>query len=160
MIKRGWTLLLTVLLFSCVIISSCKQNSRVSTDAKTVSMHFDSAYRYVVNNMVVANSNPDTFLSLCDDMTSVSPSLLEPRQVRQWAHSYALAASVYISNNDLKKALEGTDIDEIKKKNEELNKVAMDLAGKVYEQAAKEAQANQDNNDDHETVEDATYEEK
>ena len=66
---------------------------------------------------------------------------------------------------DLKKALEGTDIDEIKKKNEELNKVAMDLAGKVYEQAAKEAQANQanndsSNNDDHETVEDATYEEK
>lgn len=96
---------LIALLFSCVIISSCKQNSRVSTDAKTVSMHFDSAYRYVVNNMVVANSNPDTFLSLCDDMTSVSPSLLEPRQVRQWAHSYALAASVYISNNDLKKAL-------------------------------------------------------
>ena len=65
---------------------------------------------------------------------------------------------------DLKKALEGTDTDEIKKKTEELNKVAMDLAGKVYEQAAKEAQANQDNNDssndDHETVEDATYEEK
>ena len=66
---------------------------------------------------------------------------------------------------DLKKALEGTDIDEIKKTSEELNKVAMDLAGKVYEQAAKEAQANQDNNDssnndDHETVEDATYEEK
>lgn len=64
---------------------------------------------------------------------------------------------------DLKKALEGTDIDEIKKTSEELNKVAMDLAGKVYEQAAKEAQANQDNNDssndDHETVEDATYEE-
>ena len=67
---------------------------------------------------------------------------------------------------DLKKALEGTDIDEIKKKNEELNKVAMDLAGKVYEQAAKEAQEAQNNNessnnnDDHETVEDATYEEK
>ena len=65
---------------------------------------------------------------------------------------------------DWKKALEGTDIDEIKKTSEELNKVAMDLAGKVYEQAAKEAQANQDNNDssndDHETVEDATYEEK
>ena len=40
----------------------------------------------------------------------------------------------------------------------------MDLAGKVYEQAAKEAKENQtseDNNkDDHETVEDATYEEK
>ena len=66
---------------------------------------------------------------------------------------------------EVKKALEGTDTDEIKKKTEELNKVAMDLAGKVYEQAAKEAQANasdnsNDNNDDHETVEDATYEEK
>ena len=66
---------------------------------------------------------------------------------------------------EVKKALEGTDTDEIKKKTEELNKVAMDLAGKVYEQAAKEAQANasdnsNDNDDDHETVEDATYEEK
>ena len=66
---------------------------------------------------------------------------------------------------EVKKALEGTDTDEIKKKTEELNKVAMDLAGKVYEQAAKEAQANSasdDNNnaDDHEKVEDATYEEK
>ena len=67
---------------------------------------------------------------------------------------------------EVKKALEGTDIDEIKKKTEELNKVAMDLAGKVYEQAAKEAKENEasnDNNsndDDHEKVEDATYEEK
>ncbi len=67
---------------------------------------------------------------------------------------------------EVKKALEGSDIDEIKKKTEELNKVAMDLAGKVYEQAAKEAQAKEGNNpdsksdDDHEKVEDATYEEK
>ena len=69
---------------------------------------------------------------------------------------------------EVKKSLEGTDIDEIKKKTEELNKVAMDLAGKVYEQAAKEAQANQEsqsaenpkNDDEHEKVEDATYEEK
>ena len=67
---------------------------------------------------------------------------------------------------EVKKALEGTDVDEIKKKTEELNKVAMDLAGKVYEQAAKEAKANEENNsdsksnDDHEKVEDATYEEK
>lgn len=67
---------------------------------------------------------------------------------------------------EVKKALEGTDTDEIKKKTEELNKVAMDLAGKVYEQAAKEAQANSasddnnNNDDDHEKVEDATYEEK
>ena len=67
---------------------------------------------------------------------------------------------------EVKKALEGTDVDEIKKKTEELNKVAMDLAGKVYEQAAKGAQAKEGNNpdsksdDDHEKVEDATYEEK
>ena len=64
---------------------------------------------------------------------------------------------------EVKKALEGNDTDEIKKKTEELNKVAMDLAGKVYEQAAKEAQDNktsEDNSDDHEKVEDATYEEK
>lgn len=64
--------------------------------------------------------------------------------------------------DDLKKALEGDDIDEIKKKTEELNKVAMDLAGKVYEQAAKESKENATDNkdDDHERVEDATYEEK
>ncbi len=66
--------------------------------------------------------------------------------------------------SDLKKVLEGTDIDEIKKKTEELNKVAMDLAAKVYEQAAKENQENSENNnsnkEDKEKVEDATYEEK
>ena len=62
-----------------------------------------------------------------------------------------------------KKALEGTDIEEIKKTSEELNKVAMDLAQKVYEQAAKEnANSTEESSgsDDHEKVEDATYEEK
>ncbi len=63
-----------------------------------------------------------------------------------------------------KKALEGTDIDEIKKTSEELNKVAMDLAQKVYEQAAKDNANNtkdsSNGSDDHEKVEDATYEEK
>ena len=63
-----------------------------------------------------------------------------------------------------KKALEGTDIEEIKKTSEELNKVAMDLAQKVYEQAAKDNANNENNSssgdDDHEKVEDATYEEK
>ena len=69
---------------------------------------------------------------------------------------------------EVKKALEGTNTEEIKTKTEELNKIAMDLAAKVYEQAAKENQNNADsnnnnnnnNNEDHETVEDATYEEK
>ena len=63
-----------------------------------------------------------------------------------------------------KKALEGTDIDAIKNTSEELNKVAMDLAQKVYEQAAKNNANNESNtnsgSDDHEKVEDATYEEK
>ena len=63
-----------------------------------------------------------------------------------------------------KKALEGTDIEEIKKTSEELNKVAMDLAAKVYEQAAKDnannTETNSGSDNDHEKVEDATYEEK
>ena len=62
-----------------------------------------------------------------------------------------------------KKALEGTDIDAIKSTSEELNKVAMDLAQKVYVQAAKEnANSTEESSgsDDHEKVEDATYEEK
>ncbi len=63
-----------------------------------------------------------------------------------------------------KKALEGTDIEEIKKTSEELNKVAMDLAAKVYEQAAKDnannTETNSGNDNDHEKVEDATFEEK
>ena len=66
--------------------------------------------------------------------------------------------------DDLKKALEGNDIDDIKKKTEELQNVAMELAGKVYEQAAKEhqaeEQANQSEDEGKEKVEDATYEEK
>ena len=63
---------------------------------------------------------------------------------------------------DVKKALEGTDVDSIKSATEELNKVAMDLAQKVYEQVAKENNASDasGNDTDHEKVEDATYEEK
>jgi molecular chaperone DnaK len=70
--------------------------------------------------------------------------------------------------DELKKALEGTDTDEIKKKSEELQKITMDLGAKVYEQAAKNAQAqgaadakadatNETKSDD---VEEAQYEEK
>ena len=44
---------------------------------------------------------------------------------------------------DLKKALEGTDMDAIKDKTKALNDKAMALATKVYEEAAKNAQANQ-----------------
>ena len=44
---------------------------------------------------------------------------------------------------DLKKALEGSDVDEIKEKTEKLSEIAMSLATKVYEQAAKEREATQ-----------------
>ncbi len=49
---------------------------------------------------------------------------------------------------DLKKALEGGDIDEIKKEKDKLQEKAMALATKVYEQAAKERE--QTSNDDKE----------
>ena len=47
---------------------------------------------------------------------------------------------------DLKKALEKGDIDEIKEEKDKLQEKAVAIASKVYEQAAKERQAEQDNN--------------
>lgn len=67
---------------------------------------------------------------------------------------------------ELKEALEKDNIDDIKSKKEKLQEKAMALATKVYEQAAKDAQTNQNgaeesntssNNDD---VKEAEYEEK
>ena len=64
--------------------------------------------------------------------------------------------------------MESNDTDDIKKKTESLNEIAMKLATKVYEEAAKKNQetttestedtkSNKDNKDD---VEEANYEEK
>jgi len=68
--------------------------------------------------------------------------------------------------DELKKALEGTDLEVIKAKKEELEKIAQELATKAYQQAqqAQEAQANanEDNNESNENNEDvvdAEYEE-
>ncbi|MBR3199315.1 MAG: molecular chaperone DnaK [Bacilli bacterium] len=62
---------------------------------------------------------------------------------------------------DLKKALEKDDIDDIKEKKDKLNEKAMALGAKVYEEMAKEAQANSDSSDDNDSnVKDAEYEEK
>ena len=64
---------------------------------------------------------------------------------------------------DLEEALKGDDIDEIKDKTEKLNKKAMELAAKVYEQGAKEnAEANTESSkkNDDDDAEEATYEEK
>ena len=66
---------------------------------------------------------------------------------------------------DLKKALESNDIEDIKAKKDALNEKAMTLATKVYEEAAKnrEAEANNDeetSNDKKDDVKEANYEEK
>ena len=66
---------------------------------------------------------------------------------------------------DLRKALEGDDIDDIKAKQEALNETAMSLATKVYEQAAKEREASNDDSNEKTTsknddVMDAEFEEK
>ncbi|MBE6139027.1 MAG: molecular chaperone DnaK [Firmicutes bacterium] len=70
---------------------------------------------------------------------------------------------------DLKEALEGDDIEDIKAKTEKLNESAMALATKVYEEAAKQQQAEQpeeekedkkDKKSKKDDVMDADYEEK
>lgn len=62
---------------------------------------------------------------------------------------------------DLKKELEGNDVDKIKKATEKLNEKAMALGAKVYEEAAKKSQESQtsEKKDDSEVV-DAEFEEK
>ena len=67
---------------------------------------------------------------------------------------------------DLKKALEGDDIDDIKAKTEKLKETAMAMATKVYEEAAKANQANSADateakaDEKNDGVEEASYEEK
>ena len=60
--------------------------------------------------------------------------------------------------------MEKNDTDEIKKKTESLQEVAMRLDTKVYEQANKDGQANEtdgaDQKDKKDDVEEASYEEK
>ncbi len=66
--------------------------------------------------------------------------------------------------DEVKKAIETDDIDDIKDKTTKLNEKAMELAGRVYEEAAKQAQANADNetnkDDDEEEVSEAEFVEK
>ena len=64
----------------------------------------------------------------------------------------------------LKEAMEKDDVEDIKKKKEELQEVTYKLATKVYEQANKESQAAQENASTEETkddsVKEAEFEEK
>ena len=64
---------------------------------------------------------------------------------------------------ELKEALDKDDIDDIKKKTESLNESAMALGAKIYEEAAKKAEAEEKENkkdDKDDNVKDAEYEEK
>ncbi len=67
---------------------------------------------------------------------------------------------------DLKEALEKDDLEDIKSKKEKLNETAMAFATKVYEEAAKQAQANENNSEEQtsdkkdDNVVDAEFEEK
>lgn len=59
--------------------------------------------------------------------------------------------------NDLKKSMEGTDIEDIKNKTKTLNEKAMGLASRVYEEAAKQNQANTNNNNENNGPEEAEF---
>ena len=63
---------------------------------------------------------------------------------------------------EAKKALEGSDIDAIKSAKEKLSEKAMALSARVYEEAAKTAQANpsEENAGSSDGVKEAEYEEK
>ncbi len=66
---------------------------------------------------------------------------------------------------ELKTELEGSDIDKIKEKTEELSKTAMDLAAKVYQSASQSQAASEETNENSkekkkDDVEEATFEEK
>lgn len=92
--------LLCSLFFSCL-----RKNESSELASKEIQIRFDSTYHFIVNNMLMSHEKQDTFLLLCDELTSVSPSLLDARQLRLWNNSFALSASYYMNNNEPKKAL-------------------------------------------------------
>ena len=59
--------------------------------------------------------------------------------------------------SDLKKSMEGTDIEDIKNKTKALNEKAMGLASRVYEEAAKQNQANTNNTNENNGPEEAEF---
>lgn len=90
----------------CNVFFSCLQKNEIpESTSKEIQARFDSTYHFIVNNMLMSYEKRDSFLSLCDELTSVSPSLLETRQIRLWNNSFALSASCYMNNNEPEKAL-------------------------------------------------------
>ncbi len=63
--------------------------------------------------------------------------------------------------DDLKEALKGDNIDEIKEKTTKLNEKAMELAGRVYQEAAQAQQANNESSsDDSDSAQEAEFVDK
>lgn len=94
------------LVLLCNIFCSCVRGTESPQEtSKELRVDFDSTYHFIVNNMLMSHEKLDTFLLLCDELTSVSPELLETRQLRLWNNSFALSASYYMNDNQPKKAL-------------------------------------------------------
>lgn len=93
------------ILSCCVFFSCIRKDETPQETSKELQVRFDSTYHFIVNNMLMSHENLDSFLLLCDELTSVSPAMLEPRQIRLWNNSFALSASYYMNHNESKKAL-------------------------------------------------------
>lgn len=96
----------SLLLLSCLFFSCAKKKRESEKGRKEIQVRFDSTYHFIVNSMLLSREKIDTCLALCDELTSVSPSLLTTRQLRLWNNSFSLSASYYLDNNEPKKALE------------------------------------------------------
>lgn len=105
--KRGYCIFIFPIFLLGGFLFSCTTRGKMESEkSKTpIQVRFDSAYHFIVNNMLMSCEKIDTCLTLCDELTSISPSLLEPRQIRLWNNSFSLSASYYLNNNEPKKAL-------------------------------------------------------
>lgn len=96
----------SLLLLSCLFFSCTQKKRENEKGEKEIQVRFDSIYHFIVNSRLMSHEKMDTCLALCDELTSVSPFLLAPRQLRLWNNSFSLSASYYLDNNEPKKALE------------------------------------------------------
>lgn len=104
-LSKHFSFLFSVFFFLISLLSCGRNNNIGRIDANDDNVRFDSAYHYVVNNMLMSYEKMDTLLKLCNELNSISPSELSKRQLRLWAYSFALSSSVYINNNELEKGI-------------------------------------------------------
>lgn len=96
----------SLLLLSCLFFSCAQKKRENEKGKKEIQVRFDSIYHFIVNSRLMSHEKMDTCLALCDELTSVPPFLLAPRQLRLWNNSFSLSSSYYLDNNEPKKALE------------------------------------------------------